>query len=113
MSTRKRVDLQLNVTTLKLFANAFMTSAFCAVLAVFVIVLGQVYASAQGSVVQASQRGAISPRAPQCHAQCPLMPHSAKPLPSSLMPDAANPLHTFARAKPSAHLCPTVQAKAL
>jgi len=54
MTTRKRVDLQLNVTTLKLFASAFMASAFCAVLAVFVIVLGQVYASAQGSVVQAT-----------------------------------------------------------
>jgi len=52
MTKRKRVDSELNKTTLKLFASAFMTSAFCAVLAVFTIVLGQVYASAQGAVVQ-------------------------------------------------------------
>eukprot|EP00962_Isochrysis_galbana_P002955 scaffold821_cov100-Isochrysis_galbana.AAC.3 len=82
MTTRKRVDLQLNVTTLKLFASAFMASAFCAVLAVFVIVLGQVYASAQGSVVQASVR-----EPGPAHAQrCPTMAHPCFKVPSPLSP---------------------------
>ena len=56
-STRKKVDQSLNRSTLSLFASAFMLSAFCAFVAVFLVIVGAVHASATGLVVRSTPEG--------------------------------------------------------